>query len=318
MVRVARWSTVLLLIVMAACGDRNGRDGAPASPATSAVPRTVEHAFGRTEVPADPRRIVVLNQYSLLDYLVAVGVKPVGSSGDQAAGYPFGRWLEGKTQGVEMVGGTESPNVEKIAALRPDLILANPWQTELAPALSQIAPTIGVPLTYAGYEEEFRFVAGLVGRTAQAEEVIARHRSRLEAFKSAMGTRLASTEVSVARLLPGQIRVEGKSYVTTLLGAAGLRRPAAHTAEGLKLSPEQLATIDGDVLFVYSAANAAAEPDNAKAREAFTQNPLWANLRAVRNGQVHIVDSFLWAGGGMLWADAVLDDISGRLLPRRN
>ena len=293
MPRIARWSTVVLLIVMAGCGDGNGRDGAPsASPATSAVPRTVEHAFGHTEVPAEPRRIVVLNQYSLLDYLVAVGVKPVGSSGDQAAGYPFGRWLQGKTDGVEMVGGTESPNLEKIAALRPDLILANPWQTDLAPALSQIAPTIGVPLTYAGYEEEFRFVAGLVGRGAQAEEVIARHRARLEAFKSAMGTRLASTEVSVARLLPGQIRVEGKSYVTTLLSGAGLRRPPAHTAEGLKLSAEQLPAIDGDVLFVYSAANAAAEADNAKARAEFAQSPLWA--------------------------DAVLDDVSGRLLPRRN
>ncbi|MFP5317800.1 MAG: ABC transporter substrate-binding protein [Acidimicrobiia bacterium] len=320
--RTARWSIVLVLLATAACGaGASGDDGAggAASPTTAAAaPRTVEHAFGRTEVPGDPRRIVVLNQYSLLDYLLAVGVKPVGSSGDQVAGFPFGRWLQGQTEGVEMVGGTEAPNLEKIAALRPDLILANPWQTDLAPSLNQIAPTIGVPLTYAGYEDEFRFVAGLVGRSVKAEEVIARHRSRLEAFKSSMGTRLASTEVSVARLFPEQIRVEGKSYVTTLLAAAGMRRPPAHTDEAMRLSPEQLPTIDGDVLFVYSAANAAAEPDNAKARAAFEQNPLWANLRAVRNGQVHVVDSFLWAGGGMSWADAVLDDISSRLLPRRN
>jgi iron complex transport system substrate-binding protein len=307
-----------MLVVAASCGDgRTDRQEAGSTPTTAAL-RTVEHAFGTTQVPADPRRIVVLNQYSLLDYLIAVGVKPVGSSGDPAAGYPFGRWLQGKTDGVEMVGGTESPNLERIAALRPDLILANPWQTDLAPSLNQIAPTVGVPLTYAGYEDEFRFVAGLVGRSAQAEEVISRHRSRLEAFKSAMGAaRLASTEVSVARLFPEQVRVEGNSYVTTLLAGAGLRRPAGHSGEGLRLSPEQLPMIDGDVLFVYSAANAAAEPDNAKARAAFEQNPLWANLRAVRNGQVHVVDSFLWAGGGMLWAEAVLDDISGRLLPRR-
>jgi iron complex transport system substrate-binding protein len=315
-----RWTLLLVLVLVfaGACGGVGSDRQDGSGPATSAQPRTVEHAFGTTQVPAEPRRIVVLNQYSLLDYLLAVGVKPVGSSGDAAAAYPFGRWLEGRTDGVEMVGGTESPRLERIAALRPDLILANPWQTDLAPSLSQIAPTIGVPLTYVGYEDEFRFVAGLVGRSSQAEEVIARHRSRLEAFRSAMGpARLSSTEVSVARLFPEQIRVEGTSYVTTLLAAAGLRRPAAHTADGLRLSPEQLPTIDGDVLFVYSAANAAAEPDNAKARAAFEQNPLWANLRAVRTGQVHVVDSFLWAGGGMLWADAVLDDISGRLLPRR-
>jgi len=313
---------LVALALSAACGDDSTDQPAAAPGSTAgaaASPRVIEHAFGRTEVPAEPRRIVVLNQYSLLDYLLAVGVGPVGSTGDPAAGYPFGRWLEGKTDRVEMVGGTEEPNVERIAALRPDLILANPWQSDIAPQLSQIAPTVGVPLTYAGYEEEFRFVAGVVGREGNAEAVIARHRSRLERFKAAMGPRLGSMEVSVARLFPDQIRVEGKSYVTTLLANAGLRRPEAHgNEEGLKLSPEQLPMIDGDVLLVYSAANAATEPDNAKARAAYEQNPLWANLRAVRNGQVHVVDSFLWAGGGMLWADAVLDDISRRLLPGRS
>lgn len=313
---------MVALSLSAACGEGSSDRPAAApgsAPGAPASPRVIEHAFGRTEVPADPRRIVVLNQYSLLDYLLAIGIRPVGSTGDPAAGYPFGRWLEGTTDGVEMVGGTEEPNLERIAALRPDLILANPWQSDIAPKLSQIAPTVGVPLTYAGYEDEFRFVADLVGRTGDAEAVIARHRSRMESFKAAMGARLGTMEVSVARLLPDQIRVEGKSYVTTLLANAGLRRPEAHRNEqGLKLSPEQLPMIDGDVLFVYSAANAATEPDNAKARAAYEQNPLWANLRAVRNDQVNVVDSFLWAGGGMLWADAVLDDISRLLLPGRS
>lgn len=306
-----------LALIASSCGEA-APESQPQAQTPAAPPRVVEHAFGRTEIPAKPERVVVLNQYSLLDYLVAVGIKPVGSAGDTASEYPFGQWLRGRTDGVEMVGATEAPNLERIRALRPDLILANPWQTDVAETLSQIAPTVGVPLTYAGYEEEFRFVASLVGRDREAEAVIAGHRKRLEEFKTAMGARLGSTEVSVARLFPDQVRVEGASYVTTLLATAGLRRPEAHrTDKGLKLSPEQLPMIDGDVLFVYSAANTAAEPDNAKARAAYQQNPLWAGLRAVRNGQVHTVDSFLWAGGGMLWADAVLDDLSGRLLGKR-
>ena len=317
--RLVRLPLLVAAIVLAtACGGAGEDPPQQAQTAPAQPPRVVEHAFGRTEIPSEPRRIVVLNQYSLLDYLVAVGVKPVGSSGDSASTYPFGQWLRGRTAGVEMVGSTDAPNLERIRALRPDLILANPWQTDIADTLSQIAPTIGVPLTYAGYEEEFRFVASLVGRDREAEGVIAGHRKRLEEFKSAMGARLGSTEVSVARLLPDQVRVEGVSYVTTLMANAGLRRPEPHrTDKGLKLSAEQLAMIDGDVIFVYSAANAATEPDNAKARAAYQQNPLWAGLRAVRNGQVHTVDSFLWAGGGMLWADAVLDDLSGRLMGTR-
>lgn len=319
--RMRRLVAIPLLVALSlAAGSCGGADrkSPPQAQAPPAPPRVVEHAFGRTEIPANPQRVVVLNQYSLLDYLVAVGVKPVGSTGDTASEYPFGQWLRGRTDGVEMVGATEAPKLERIRALRPDLILANPWQTDVAGTLSQIAPTVGVPLTYAGYEEEFRFVASLVGRDREAEAVIAGHHKRLEELKAAMGDRLGSMDVSVARLFPDQVRVEGASYVTTLLANAGLRRPELHrTDKGLKLSAEQLAMIDGDVLFVYSAANTAAEPDNAKARAAYEQNPLWAGLRAVRNGQVHTVDSFLWAGGGMLWADAVLDDLSGRLLGKR-
>ncbi|MGH2451036.1 MAG: ABC transporter substrate-binding protein [Candidatus Limnocylindria bacterium] len=298
-------------------GRLRGEERPVAEREPTAATRTVEHALGTSEIPADPRRIVVLNQYSLLDYLLLVEVTPVGSTGDPAADYPYGHWLEGMTEGVEMVGGTEEPNLEKIAALKPDLILANPWQEDVHDELAAIAPTVAVPLTYRDYQEEFRYVAGLVGREQEAEQVIARHRARLEAFKAKMGERLQGLEVSVARVFPDQIRVEGSSsgYVPFLFERAGLRRPKAHlVAEGLELSLEQLAKIDADVLFVYSAANAELEPENAKARQALERHPLWSNLRAVKNDRAYIVDSFLWAGGGMLWAERVLDDLFRYLL----
>jgi iron complex transport system substrate-binding protein len=306
-------TAVSLALVAAACGGERDRAGetTPTTEATSAT-RTVGHALGETEIPADPRRVVVLNQYSLLEYLLLVGVTPVASTGDPAADYPYGHWLRGMTEGVEMVGGTEEPNLEAIAALEPDLILANPWQEDVYDELSGIAPTVAVPLSYRNYEEEFRYVAGLVGREEEAEEVIARHHERLEEFKAAMGDRLRELEVSVARVFPDQIRVEGtgSGYVPFLFEQAGLRRPKAHQVEdGLELSLEQLPKIDGDVLFIYSAANAELAPENAEARQALWQHPLWKNLRAVKNGRVYFVDSFLWAGGGMLWAERVLDEL---------
>jgi iron complex transport system substrate-binding protein len=307
---------VLALVVgaltMAACGGGGDAAASPPSPA-----RSVTHALGSTTVPAQPARIVVLNQYSLLDYLLAVGIRPVGSTGDPAASDPFARHLAGRTEGIEMVGGAEAPNLEHIAALTPDLILANPWQEDVYDELSQIAPTVAVPLSYANYEEEYRYVARLVGREAEAAQLIEAHRGRLAAFRRAAAERLAGLEVAVARIFPDEIRVEGDSYVTRLMDAAGLRRPAPHrAADGLTLSPERLPEIDADALIVYSAANAAAEADNARARERLARNPLWHNLRAVRAGRVHVVDSFIWAGGGMLWADRVLEDLSRLLLGR--
>lgn len=304
-----------LLVGAAACGGSEERaaDGDEAAAAT----RTVEHALGTSRIPAEPRRIVVLNQYSLLDYLLLVDVTPVGSTGDPAADYPYAHWLQGMTDGVEMVGGTEEPNLEAIAALKPDLILANPWQEDVYDELAAIAPTVAVPLSYRDYEEEFRYVAGLVGREQEAEEVIAGHQERLEEFQDKMGERLGEFEVSVARVFPDQVRVEGTAsgYVPFLFQQAGLRRPKAHqVADGLELSLEQLPKIDADVLFVYSAANAELEPENAKARRALERHPLWRNLRAVESERAYVVDSFLWAGGGMLWAERVLDDLFRHLV----
>ncbi len=123
--------------------------------------------------------------------------------------------------------------------------------------------------------------------------------------------------MSVIRIFPDSMRVEGEGYVDTLLEQAGIRRPPAQRdlTEGLELSLEQLAQVDGDVIIVCSAASAAAEQDNAAARQALMSHALWKQLRAVQQDQVYVVDSFLWDGGGILWAEAVLDDLATRILP---
>ncbi|HWB70648.1 MAG TPA: hypothetical protein VG452_00395, partial [Egibacteraceae bacterium] len=81
-----------LVAVLAGCAASGrapaGRATAGSPPPDAADHRTVVDASGeQVEVPADPQRIVVLNQYAPLDALLALGVKPVGSSGDPAADY---------------------------------------------------------------------------------------------------------------------------------------------------------------------------------------------------------------------------------------
>lgn len=302
--------------LLAACGstDRTTNETAAAQASTAPSTRVVEHALGEAEIPTGPQRIVVLNPYSTLDYLIALDVTPIGSTGGEGLDdYPFGYWLQGRTDGVEMVGGTIEPDLEKIAAVEPDLILSNPWQEDIHEELTAIAPTVAVPLNYSDYEEEFRYVADVVGRSEKAEEVIAAHHERLEVFKAAM---TEDPAVSVIRVFTDSIRIEVDSYVPTLLEAAGLRRSAPQDAleESVDASIEQVRLIDGDVLFLYSADNAADVDKNEKARQGFLDHPLFGKLDAARDGRVHVVDSRVWAGGGILWADAVLDDLQRFLI----
>ena len=303
-----------LLMAAAGCGANAAPSASdePTGPAT----KVVKHALGKTEIPTDPKRIVLLNPYAVLDYLLALDVRPVGSTGGGGLDdYPFGYWLRDRTDGIEMVGDTEEPNLERIAAAEPDLILSNPWQEDIHNELGAIAPTVAVPLNYADYEKEFRYVADLLGRSEQAEEVIAAHRERLEMFEEGAGN-AQDAEVSVIRVFPGSIGIEVGSYVTTVLESAGIERPQAQESlkETTDVSIEQTRLIDGDVILLYSADNGPEAEKNDQARQEFLDHPLLQNLDAARNDEVHVVDSRLWAGGGILWADAVLDDLEGILI----
>lgn len=89
--------------------------------------------------PEDPQRVVTLS--GLGDALV-LGVKPVGSIMTTYWGNQFPAYLGNQLDGIEKLGSDEQPNLEKITALKPDLIIG--WHDShesIYPILSRIAPT---------------------------------------------------------------------------------------------------------------------------------------------------------------------------------
>ena len=107
---------------------------------------TVEHIFGETKVPAPPKRVVSAG-FTEQDDLLAVGVVPIAVTnwwGDQ----PFGVWpwalpKLGPAQ-PEVLSLADGIQVDRIAALKPDLIVATNAgvDQDIYNKLSEIAPTI--------------------------------------------------------------------------------------------------------------------------------------------------------------------------------
>ena len=107
---------------------------------------TVKHMFGETKVPAPPKRVVSAG-FTEQDDLLAVGVVPIAVTnwwGDQ----PFGVWpwalpKLGSAQ-PEVLDLADGIQVDKIAALKPDLIVATNAgvDKETYDKLTAIAPTI--------------------------------------------------------------------------------------------------------------------------------------------------------------------------------
>lgn len=169
-----------VLSLLAACGseddDGNGTTAAPGG--DDAFPVTVEHAFGETTVPDEPRRVVTVG-YTEQDTLLALGVVPVGVTewyGEQ----PFAVWPWAQDElgdaEPEVLDASDGINVEAVAALEPDLIVSTNagLDEETYEALSGIAPTIAHSGDHDAYFEPWDVQVELIGTAlGQRDEALA-------------------------------------------------------------------------------------------------------------------------------------------------
>lgn len=157
-----------------------GQPGGESVTSPPGYPVRVEHMYGTTEIPAPPKRVVTLG-YSDHETVLAFGVKPVGAL-DWFGERPYGKWpwtkrLWGETP-PQIVGQREEYDMEKIASLRPDVIIAqySGMREEQYKILSKIAPTVAqsprYPMFKAPWQEMTRMVGKALGRQGRAEELI--------------------------------------------------------------------------------------------------------------------------------------------------
>lgn len=288
--------------LLAACGGTSSGDEA-AKPET----REVEHAMGVAEVPADPQRVVVLDTGELDDAL-ALGVKPVGAVRiDVATG--FLSYLEGQTEGIEEVGTISEPNLEKIAALEPDLILSSTVRHEaIYEQLNAIAPTVLAPDLGDTWKENFLLYADALNKSDEAEQMLADFETQAAELGQAIGT---GKSLSIVRFLPGQIRLySDQSFIGVILTDMGLTAPEPAIGEDtyLELSPEQVTTADADYLYASTYG-----PEDDTDRANVVGGPLWPRIPAVKAGEVHELNDDLLSGIGIQAAQQILDQFEREL-----
>jgi iron complex transport system substrate-binding protein len=278
--------------------------------ATSTNCRTINHEAGETCVPNNPERVVVLGVPTLADAL-ALGVKPVGTIlyFDKSYAPPY---LEGKLEGITELGSGSEPNLETILSLNPDLIIAMNTSGLSYDKLSQLAPTVVDDwYGYSEWKDHFNFVAKVLGKTEQAEEVWANYNQRIEKLRAALPDDYQDLEVSFVRICCGRLATDVKnSFSGQILEDVGLSRPSAQDVEvegGLMfLSEELIPEMNGDVIFVVVDQE---DEEAEKMFEQLKQKPLWNQLEAVQKGRVYPVNLPTWRGGNPLAADAVIDDL---------
>ncbi|MGQ4596666.1 ABC transporter substrate-binding protein [Nocardia sp. R6R-6] len=276
----------------------------PASGAT----RSVTHAAGVSDVPADPQRIVVLTT-SALDAVCALGLweRVVGAVTVEGPS-PQPAYLGTGVLKIPGIGTAAAPDPARIAALRPDLILGEiPTGTAGFAALQAIAPTVLVGANTSWQAEFAAFAAGL-GRSEAAATALQNYRTEAGDVDTALAA--SQTQASVLRFTADANQVQGAdSFAGQVLGDVGVQRPAAQRGASFDVRPDQFATkVEGDVIYVILAG-----ADGKRHGEAVMRTDEWKELGAATDRRVFAVEDTVWHGDGLTAARALLTDVRGTL-----
>ncbi|MCK0715629.1 ABC transporter substrate-binding protein [Chromohalobacter sarecensis] len=271
---------------------------------------TLETAFGSVEVDDDPSRVVTLYT-GALDTALTTGMTPLGAVATRGGdGVPA--YLSDATGDISIVGTPRETNIEAVAALKPDLILASPQLSESQyQLLSRIAPTVVpdvTPYQMDSWEQEAQVYGKALGQLDAVNEAIDEVDAQTQAIREDVAD---SPTASLIRWMPqGAIVMAPQIFSNTLLARSGFTVDDGDTVkEGRPhsdpLSLENLSKIDNDWLFL---ATLNAEGDEAY--QAAKQSPAFDRLDVVQQDHVISVSGQLWtSASGPMAAQAILDDI---------
>jgi len=313
-------SIPLVLCLVVACNSGSSSVNTLDSQLQSSNCQVIEHAMGKSCVPLNPQRVITIDSFSL-ENVLALGTKPVGvtvsSDWLEDRDYVRNRLLDSD---IEVLGDFYQPSLEKILAIKPDLILGLTEDEKIYPQLTQIAPTIFFDLKSSGqWKDILMHNANLLGKVDVANQIMADYNARLDDFKIQMSIgNKVSQENSFHQMTVSVIRVTDSGVVpylsnvfcSNILRDAGLNLiPEPENYDGWLISKERLSELDADVIFVWSYGYLPATSQEAQSvSELIKIDPLWQQLEAVKEGHFYIVPSY-WIGSSILSANAVIDDL---------
>lgn len=280
---------------------------------------TVEHKLGQTQVPLNPKRVVVLS-FGALDTLDSLGL------GDRIVGLPSNLlpiYLEkyGDKEKYANVGSVKDFDLEKISALHPDLIIISDRQQGKYNDLSAIAPTIYAGSSelasgedyYPAFVKETKMLGQIFQKEAEVDTALANLDKKItDLQKQAIA---ADKRGLVLMTSGGKIRAFGPDsryavvYNVAKLPSVIDAKDEANKIDdhGQVVSFEYLASVNPDWILVLDRDSAIGK-DGASAKQ-LLDTPLVNNIEAVKNGKIIYLEPSLWylSGGGLESMNLELD-----------
>ncbi|OCG17909.1 iron ABC transporter substrate-binding protein [Gilliamella sp. WF3-4] len=296
------------LLVLVGCDNKK-------EPQTPANTITVEHVQGKTDIPENPKKVVVFN-IATLDIIDALNI-PVSAVPQSDVHLPdfLSKYSD---KAYTNVGTLFEPNYEVLSSIQPDVIIAGGRATDAYKKLNDIAPTLSLDI------DPKDFLGSLTQRTEQlgtifnkqneAKKLINDFNQKIEQLKpktSAAGSAL------VIMVNGGKMSAYGPKsrfgFVFDILGfqpATTFQEAGYH---GNAVTSEFILSVNPQWLFVLDRDNAIGNKEAQSAQQVLN-NDLIQKTAAWQNKQIIYLDSTsMYIAGGIQTYSRLMDQISEAL-----
>ena len=272
--------------------------------------KTIVHDFGTTELKKAPKRIVILdNLYG--EILDPLDITPVGATTGQADSQEFSTLFKKqyKDAKVVSVGWQGNPDLDKIAELKPDLILMTGEQEYLYEELSEIAPTVGYQINTDenwDYHETSLKVAEIFDKRDEMKKDLDRLDAREAVFAENVKAKFGNQKLMYLRVTDNDIRYYAYGHCGYRYDTYHFNRAETFNPDDMfqVIDPDKLKDINPDLLIVQA--------DSQELLDNKLKNtPVWTSLKAVQNNKVIYADySTYMLGFGIVSQEAIMKQIS--------
>jgi iron complex transport system substrate-binding protein len=241
----------------------------------------LDDALGRrVEIPRAPARVIPIFA-SNAEIVAALGAGPRIVGIESFTRHPP------DILDQPLIGGRLGFSVERIAALRPDLVVMTPAR-QAAASLIRPLDALGIPALVVDHSDlgsvfaNIQMIGAALGEVERARELTSSLRGRLAAIRTAIGDlprrRVYMETGATAR--GTFLSVRSGTYTADALAHAGGASIFDGLSRAAQVAGEGVIRADPEVILVAGTAAAAAE---------LPRRPGWSGIAAVRAGAVHAV-----------------------------
>ena len=298
--------------LLVTCAPTKKAQPSTQEPSTKTI-KVTDASKNQLTVPLHPKKVVVFDNGSL-DTIKAL---KESSSVVGVAQKNLPKYLD-SFKAVASVGGLKEPDLEKINALKPDLIIISARQESFKAELEKIAPVLDLSIDpskiWSSTQTNIMTLAQIYGKETQAKKQLNTLNTEIDAFKS----KASKSNLNTLTLLfnEGQISAFAKgtrfAIINDTFGFKAIDDQIKPSTHGQSVSYEYVLEKNPDVIFVIDRTKAIGGDDTGSN---LSKNELIKQTTASQKGKIIALDPGVWylSGGGLESTQLMLNDVEKAL-----